>query len=154
MVVLGIVLIVLAVALGLGVLISSTGSTMLEVFGVDFGVRVPTVFFLGAALGVAFLAGLWLTKRGLGRSYRRRKEIKELRQQVEGRPAGSDTPDERAPRPTTGTPPESGTPRTNSSANPRAHNSTGTTERLGTDPYTVAEGTDISPTSRRRPPSA
>ena len=82
MVVLGIVLIVLAVALGLGVLISSTGSTMLEVFGVDFGVRVPTVFFLGAALGVAFLAGLWLTKRGLGRSYRRRKEIKELRQQA------------------------------------------------------------------------
>jgi hypothetical protein len=153
MVVLGIVLIVLAVALGLGVLVSSTESTMLEIFGIDFGVRVPTIFFLGAAVGAAFVAGLWLTKKGLGRSYRRRKEIKELRQQVEGRPAGSVAPEDRAPRPTTGTPPDSGTPRTNSSANPGTHNSTGTAERLGTDPFTVAEGTEISPTSRWRSPS-
>ena len=38
MVVLGIVLIVLAVVFGLGVSVSSSDSTTLEVFGVDFGV--------------------------------------------------------------------------------------------------------------------
>ena len=43
MVILGIVLIVLAVVLGLGVAVSSTSSTTLEIFGVNFGVVVPTV---------------------------------------------------------------------------------------------------------------
>ncbi len=79
MAVLGIVLIVLAVMFGLGVSVSSTASTTLEVFGVDFGVSVPTVFFLGALAGVALIFGLWLTKMGLGRGYRRRKEMRELR---------------------------------------------------------------------------
>jgi hypothetical protein len=79
MVVLGIVLIALAVLFGLGVSVSSTASTTLEVFGVDFGVAVPTVFFLGVVTGLALLAGLWLTKKGLARGYRRRKEMRELR---------------------------------------------------------------------------
>jgi uncharacterized integral membrane protein len=82
MAVLGIVLIVLAVLLGLGVSVSSTASTTMEVFGVDFGVSVPTVFFLGALVGAALIVGLWLTKMGLGRGYRRRKEIRELRAQA------------------------------------------------------------------------
>jgi hypothetical protein len=88
MVVLGIVLIALAVLFGLGVSVSSTAATKLEVFGVDFGVAVPTVFFLGVVAGAALILGLWLTKKGLGRSYRRRKEIRELRAQA----ATSDTP--------------------------------------------------------------
>ena len=87
MVVLGIVLIALAVLFGLGVSVSSTASTKLEVFGVDFGVAVPTVFFLGAVTGVALLAGLWLTKKGLGRGYRRRKEMRELRAQASTAPS-------------------------------------------------------------------
>jgi hypothetical protein len=82
MAVLGIVLIVLAVLLGLGVSVSSNASTTMEVFGVDFGVSVPTVFFLGALVGAALIFGLWLTKLGLGRDYRRRKEIRELRAQA------------------------------------------------------------------------
>ncbi len=82
MVVLGIVLIALAVLFGVGVSVSSTASTTLEVFGVDLGVAVPTVFFLGLVTGVALLAGLWLTKMGLGRGYRRRKEMRELRAQA------------------------------------------------------------------------
>lgn len=81
MFVLGIVLIVLAVLFGLGVSVSSTASTKLEVFGIDFGVSVPTVFFLGAAAGAALILGLWLMKKGLGRGYRRRKEMRELRAQ-------------------------------------------------------------------------
>lgn len=79
MAVLGIVLITLAVLLGLGVAVSSNASTSLEVFGVDFGVAVPTVFFLGALAGVGLMLGLWLTKLGLSRGYRRRKEVRELR---------------------------------------------------------------------------
>jgi hypothetical protein len=82
MVVLGIVLIALAVLFGVGVSVSSTASTTLEVFGVDFGVAVPTVFFLGLVTGVALMAGLWLTKMGLGRGYRRRKEMRALRAQA------------------------------------------------------------------------
>ena len=87
MVVLGIVLITLAVLFGLGVSVSSTASTTLEVFGVDFGVAVPTVFFLGVVAGLALMAGLWLTKKGLGRGYRRRKEMRELRAQAATTPS-------------------------------------------------------------------
>ncbi|GAA2820912.1 hypothetical protein [Kribbella solani] len=82
MAVLGIVLIVLAVLFGLGVSVSSTASTKLEVFGVDFGVAVPTVFFLGAVTGACLVLGAWLLKKGLGRTYRRRKEMRDLRSQV------------------------------------------------------------------------
>jgi hypothetical protein len=82
MVVLGVVLIVLAVLFGLGVSVSSSASTKMEVFGVDFGVSVPTVFFLGALAGAALIAGLWLTKKGLGRGWRRHKEMRELRAQA------------------------------------------------------------------------
>ena len=82
MLVLGIVLIVLAVLFGLGVAVSSAASTTLEVFGVDLGASVPTVFFLGVLTGAALLFGLWLTKAGAGRGYRRHKEIRELRAQA------------------------------------------------------------------------
>lgn len=82
MMALGILLIVLAVIFGLGVSVSSGDSTTMQVFGVDFGMLVPTVFFLGAATGAVLVVGLWLTKKGLGRGYRRRKEVRELRQKV------------------------------------------------------------------------
>jgi hypothetical protein len=87
MAVLGIVLIALAVLFGLGVSVSSTASTKLEIFGVDFGVSVPTVFFLGALAGAALIVGLWLLKKGLGRGYRRRKEMRELRAQATTTPS-------------------------------------------------------------------
>ncbi|MEU4390411.1 hypothetical protein [Kribbella sp. NPDC023855] len=82
MLALGIVLIVLAVLFGLGVTFSSDASTTLSVFGVDFGLAVPTLFFLGVAAGVAVTLGLWLTKKGLGRGYRRHKEVRQLREKV------------------------------------------------------------------------
>ncbi len=86
MFVLGVVLIVLAVLFGLGVSVSSGASTTMEIFGVDFGVGVTTVFFLGAAAGIAAAVGLWLTKKGLGRGWRRRKEVRELRQRAAAGP--------------------------------------------------------------------
>src|SRR5882757_9947507 len=87
MLALGIVLIVLAVLFGLGVTVSSGESTKMSVFGVDFGLAVPTLFLLGAATGVALFVGLWLTKKGLGRDYRRRNEVRQLRQQVAATPS-------------------------------------------------------------------
>src|SRR5258705_4015678 len=93
MVIFGIVLIVLAVVLGLGVAVSSTSSTTLEVFGVNFGVMVPTVFFLGAAAGAALIISLWLTNKGLSRVYRRRKEVRKLPQRVEVSPTPRDSSD-------------------------------------------------------------
>ncbi len=95
MAVLGIVLIVLVVLFGLGVSVSSSASTKLEVFGVDFGVSVPTIFFLGALTGAALVVGLWLLKKGLGRDLRRRKEMRQLRAKVtEGAPEVSAGRDE------------------------------------------------------------
>jgi uncharacterized membrane protein YciS (DUF1049 family) len=136
MVILGIVLIVLAVVLGLGVSVSSTDSTALQVFGVNFGVLVPTVFFLGAAAGAALIIGLWLTKKGLGRGYRRRKEVKDLRQQVEATatPADSTAGADIAPEP---------------AADPAIEGH----EKLATEPHNVAEGPDTTPATHRRPSS-
>lgn len=93
MAVLGIVLIVVAVLFGLGVAVTSGASTTMEVFGVDFGVVVATVFFLGAAAGAVLIVGLWLTKKGLGREYRRHKEVRALRQQVATTPDSATTVD-------------------------------------------------------------
>ena len=90
MLALGIVLIVLAVLFGLGVSVSSGDSTKMSVFGVDFGLTVPTLFLLGAATGIALFLGLWLTKKGLGRGYRRHKEVRELRQQVAAAPTATE----------------------------------------------------------------
>lgn len=124
MAVLGIVLIVLAVLFGLGVTVSSAASTTMEVFGVDFGVSVPTVFSLGALAGVALVAGLWLTKKGLGRDLRRRKEMRELRAQA----ATTDT-----------------TPATESDATPEASEDTReltSEERPALDRHTATDPTD------------
>jgi hypothetical protein len=93
MLALGIVLIVLAVLFGLGVSVSSGESTKMSVFGVDFGLAVPTLFLLGAATGIALFLGLWLTKKGLGRGYRRHKEVRQLRQQVAATPSTTEPTD-------------------------------------------------------------
>jgi len=95
MAVLGIVLIVLVVLFGLGVSVSSTASTKLEVFGVDFGVSVPTIYFLGAVTGAALVVGLWLLKKGLGRDLRRRKEMRQLRAKVTSGDSAPEVPAER-----------------------------------------------------------
>ncbi|MDX6236252.1 MAG: hypothetical protein QOG10_1067 [Kribbellaceae bacterium] len=133
MVILGIVLIVLAVVLGLGVSVSSADSTTLEVFGVNFGVVVPTVFFLGAAAGAALIIGLWLTKKGLGRGYRRHKEVRELRQQVDASATSGDS------KAAADTAPEL-------AAAPGDDGD----ERLAAEPHTVADRPESPPATHRR----
>jgi hypothetical protein len=132
MVVLGIVLIVLAVLLGLGISVSSSDSATMSVFGVDFGVVVPTVFFLGAAAGIALTLGLWLTKKGLGRGYRRHKEVKELRQQVAAAPSTDTEPVAGSSSDDTASPEASATPTLE----------VGEGDRLAAERHTVADSTD------------
>lgn len=139
MLALGIVLIVLAVLFGLGVTVSSGDSTTMSVFGVDFGLAVPTLFFLGVAAGVAVTLGLWLTKKGLGRGYRRHKEVRQLREkvaEVDSQPDG-----------TTGTPvgrhaaDPDGTPAVEEDPDSRTVDvSEG--QHLARDQHIVADGTD------------
>lgn len=147
MLALGIVLIVLAVLFGLGVTVSSGDSTTMSVFGVDFGLSVPTLFFLGAAAGIAITLGLWLTKKGLGRGYRRHKEVRQLRQQV----ASVDTTDHSTSSPdgTVGDRELEGTaPVGRHAADPDLDEPDSRTvdlsagERLAADRHTVADGTD------------
>jgi hypothetical protein len=148
MVVLGIVLIVLAVVFGLGVSVSSSDSTTLQVFGVDFGVIVPTVFFLGAAAGVALILGLWLTKKGLGRGYRRHKEVRELRQQAAAAPAASSTEvdvaddGEAAERPPVPDDRVATARDRLSTGEGTAEDRLATDDRLATGRHTVADGTE------------
>jgi hypothetical protein len=131
MLALGIVLIVLAVLFGLGVSVSSGDSTTMSVFGVDFGLSVPTLFFLGAAAGVAITLGVWLTKKGLGRGYRRRREVRQLRQQVAT--AGPDA----------STSPEIEEPVGRHAADPAADDDPdGRTVDLAGEQHVVADGTD------------
>jgi hypothetical protein len=153
MMVLGIVLIVLAVLLGLGVSVSSGDSTTMSVFGVDFGVIVPTVFFIGAAAGAALMIGLWLTKKGLARGYRRHKEVKELRQKVAATPdqqlasapdeQGTSTPDERladSPDQPVG---KHAAPASELDADPDSRTvDLEAGDRLAAEQHTVADGTD------------
>jgi hypothetical protein len=123
MLALGIVLIVLAVLFALGVSVSSGDSTTMSVFGVDFGLSVPTLFFIGVLAGIAVTLGLYLTKKGLGRDFRRRKEVKELRQKAAGAPGELEGE-------TADTDPDSRT----------VDLSAG--ERLADEQHTVADGTD------------
>ena len=83
MVVLGLILVGIAVLLAVGVAASSGETATLEVFGVGVGTRSSVVFFTGVVITLALLLGLWMMKKGLARGYRRRKEVRDLRQQVQ-----------------------------------------------------------------------
>jgi len=77
MIVLGVLLIAggsLAVAVALW---SSSGSATF--LGVDLG--ATTIFLLGLAAGLALLWGYWLVKVGARRSWRLRRENRQLREQ-------------------------------------------------------------------------
>jgi hypothetical protein len=82
MVVLGFILIVAAVAAGVGVGISSSSSASIEGFGAELESTAAGAYFAGAATAIVLVAGLWLMRKGTARTYRRRQEVKTLRQQV------------------------------------------------------------------------
>lgn len=87
MIVFGLILVALAVLLTAGVAASSGNRATLDVFGVGLNTRASVVFFIGVVTAIALLIGLWMTKAGLARGYRRRKEVRELRHQAKTTPA-------------------------------------------------------------------
>lgn len=87
MIVFGLILVALAVLLTAGVAASSGNRATLDVFGVGLNTRASVVFFIGLVTAIALLIGLWMTKAGLARGYRRRKEVRELRHQAKTAPA-------------------------------------------------------------------
>jgi hypothetical protein len=91
MLVLGLILVGIAVLLATGVAASSGETATLEVFGVGVGTRSSVVFFTGVVIALALLLGLWMMKKGLARGYRRRKEVRDLRQQVQSTNAETHT---------------------------------------------------------------
>lgn len=87
MIVLALILIAAAAALGFGVAASSAADdATLEVFGAGLDVTVAGVFFAGAATAAALILGLWLLKNGMHRGRRRRRELQELRHQADATP--------------------------------------------------------------------
>jgi uncharacterized membrane protein YciS (DUF1049 family) len=99
MVVLGLILVVAAVLAGVGVGVSSSSSASIEGFGVELETTAAVVYFAGAATAIVLVAGLWMMKKGTARTYRRRQEVKALRQQVVTDVARHDARSEDVPPP-------------------------------------------------------
>jgi membrane protein implicated in regulation of membrane protease activity len=81
MVIIGLLLIVGAVVLSIGILINATGSATLEAFGVSVSTNEAGLFIAGAVAMLAFLIGVWLLLATGKRARRRRREIKDERHQ-------------------------------------------------------------------------
>jgi ABC-type nickel/cobalt efflux system permease component RcnA len=104
MVVLGFLLIAVAVLAALGVAISSSSTASLEGFGFELETTTALVYFAGAASALVAIVGLWLMTKGTARSYRRRREVRSLRQEVDT--SRTDTSPETRPDTTPETTPE------------------------------------------------
>lgn len=94
MLVLGLLLIAIGVVGILGALFSSSGTASL--LGADLGAR--TIFLLGVVAGVAILWGFTISKFGVRRSLRQRRETKRLRE-LSARSRPQESPPEDAATP-------------------------------------------------------
>ncbi|MGI5166308.1 hypothetical protein ACQEU3_18320 [Spirillospora sp. CA-253888] len=85
MVFLGLILVAAAVAAAVGVALGDTGPITLTVFGEQVpGVTDAwQVFFAGAAVAVVLIVGMMLVFVGAGRSWRARRDLRELRAEHE-----------------------------------------------------------------------
>jgi hypothetical protein len=79
MLVLGLILILGAAALGVGLVYDGGESATAEIFGATVDTTVTGVFLTGAATMLALLVGLWLLTSSMGRARRKRGERKESR---------------------------------------------------------------------------
>ena len=79
MLVLGLILVLISVVVLIAALVGGSSDTVAFDLGVGtFGTTAMTVFLLGAATVLVFVMGLELTRSGIRRESRRRKEKKEL----------------------------------------------------------------------------
>jgi uncharacterized protein (DUF58 family) len=93
MVVLGLLLIALGIVGILAALFSTSGTA--SFLGADLGAR--TIFLLGVVAGVAILWGFTISKFGVRRSIRQRRETRELRKLNERSGRAQAPPAEDAP---------------------------------------------------------
>lgn len=91
MVVLGLILVLLALAAGVlavyGLPTADANKVSWDLFGNSLSISPTTIFFIGVAAAVALALGLWLMALGVRRSARKSRELRELRreQQHQGR---------------------------------------------------------------------
>lgn len=76
MIVLGLLLIVAALALGAAVMSDGTETQSLDIFGVDVSTSAAGLFGAGAATMLGLVLGVWLVQSALNRKRRRRQERK------------------------------------------------------------------------------
>jgi hypothetical protein len=76
MLVLGLVLIVAAIALGAGVVVDGGQGVTVDMFGATFHTTVFGIFFAGAAAMLVFMLGVLMLVHSMGRSRRKRAERK------------------------------------------------------------------------------
>lgn len=76
MIVLGLLLIVAALALGAAVIGDGTETQSLDIFGVNISTSAAGLFGAGAATMLALVLGVWLVQSALNRKRRRRQERK------------------------------------------------------------------------------
>jgi hypothetical protein len=79
MLVLGLVLILAAAALGVGVVFDGSEAASVELFGATVDTTIAGVFFAGAAAMLVFMVGVLLLTTSMGRSRRKRVQRKETK---------------------------------------------------------------------------
>lgn len=79
MLILGLLLVLVAVALAVGAVYDGGESATVELLGYDLSTTVAGVFFVGMATTAVLLFGVWLLQASFGRSRRRRQERKEAK---------------------------------------------------------------------------
>ena len=79
MLILGLLLVIIAVALTVGAVYDGGEPAVVELLGYDLSTTVAGVFFVGMATTAVLLLGLWLMRSSFGRARRRREERKEAK---------------------------------------------------------------------------
>jgi ABC-type nickel/cobalt efflux system permease component RcnA len=85
MILLGLILVILAAALIAAALVNGGAPAVTDFSAFEIHTTVAGVFAEGAATVLAIAIGAWLLRAGLARRRRRRREVKELRKQVDVR---------------------------------------------------------------------
>jgi hypothetical protein len=94
MLILGVLLLLAAVALGVAAVGGGSGTVNFDVLNNTIESTGAQAFLVGAAAGVAAVVGLWLIRRGSRGAYSRRRELRQLRRSQRDQRAA----DERAER--------------------------------------------------------
>lgn len=117
MIVLGLVLLVLAAVLGVGVVVSNPDVLNLSLFGAQVPVTMAGLFFTGAGTMVVVAVALWLIRRGIAGARRRRRERRALPAPTQSTQTFTSSSPEKATAPSARTAPSpAATPARSSSA--------------------------------------